>query len=104
MKPEFKIEGREASPAEYAELMHALLASQAATPTARACAVTEQARVSMLDALLSIETVVPNPARQSDENDGERGVYRHVSGFLEAGQSTSSPPVAPIEAVPGRYE
>ena len=38
MKSELEIQGREATPAEYGELMQALLASQAATPTARACA------------------------------------------------------------------
>ncbi|NIJ08804.1 hypothetical protein FHS31_002428 [Sphingomonas vulcanisoli] len=101
MKPEFKIEGREATPAEYAQLMQALLASQAATPTARACAGgdADAHAVSPIDALF------PETARtEARGKDGERAVYPPVSGFFEGGSSNSSMSAAPPRAAPGRYE
>jgi hypothetical protein len=101
MKPQFKIEGREATPAEYAQLMEALLASQAATPTARALtSETINASVSsILDALFP-----EAGADASRGKDSDRPVYPRVSGFLEARNPISSPSAAPSKAARGRYE
>ena len=100
MKPEFKIEGREASPAEYAQLMAALLASQAATPTARACATDDHpSSASLLDVLFSSTAPVVGETKE-----GEEPVYLRVSGFLETGQSTSPPSAARPKTAPDRFE
>lgn len=101
MKPHFKIEGREATPAEYAQLMEALLASQAATPTARALATdaADASTSSILDVLFP-----EGGADAPHGKDGERSVYPRVSGFLEARNSISPQSAAPKKAARGRYE
>lgn len=113
MKPELKIEGREATPAEYAHLMQALLASQAATPTAKAVADADAKapQPSVIDALFGAEIATPagqpitgRAPRAKGEKHGERAVYPPVSGFLEATRTTSPVSKATPQSAPDRYE
>ncbi|WP_174275192.1 hypothetical protein [Sphingomonas bacterium] len=113
MKPEFKIEGQEASSAEYAALMSALLASQAATPTARACTDGDTAPdpLSAIEALFGCQVgavaasaIARFDALGGTRKDGDRAVYPGVSAFLEAGDPTASVSGPPAGAAPDRYE